>query len=211
MFTAFVARHQAPMTKVALRHVRDPATAQEVVQETWLAVIRGISQFRGRGSFENWVYSILVNLAKSRGVHDARVIPFAADDVGEMDGAGSPEGAVVRRPQVQVGDRPPPWGIGARVSHAPEDELGERETIGALIAAISELPVGLRAVIYLRDVRGLTAEETCLRLRISDVAQRVRLHRARTRVCQAVHSKLRAPSELAVPAGRDAVGLRKTA
>jgi RNA polymerase sigma-70 factor, ECF subfamily len=153
--------HQRSMTRLARHYVRDAATAEEVVQETWLAVLRGMSGFEGRGSLKNWIYAILVNLAKARGKREARVLPVAFD-------SDSPLHSVTNTvPSV-------------------EERACDRELLALIVAEIGALPISQRAVIYLRDIRGLSPDEVCEILSISDGAQRVHLHRARSRVRAAI-------------------------
>src|SRR5687768_183430 len=84
-FEALVARHYATMLAVAQTYVKGRSVAEEVVQETWLAVIQGLDRFEGRASLKTWILSILVNKAKTRGVRESRIIPFAAlaEEAGE--------------------------------------------------------------------------------------------------------------------------------
>jgi RNA polymerase sigma-70 factor (ECF subfamily) len=181
------------MVKLALKYVRDRGTAEDVVQETWLVVLTDIHRFEGRGPLKNWIYAILVNLAKTRGVRDARVIPvaFGEDSQGELPEA-SPESTLPRGPGVG-GSCGVAWDGQVHPPRSVHDVVCDRETMAAVVSAIQELPVSQRAVIYLRDVRGLCPSEVCEILGISDGAQRVQLHRARNRVCAAVAAYLDHP------------------
>ena len=181
-----VRRYERRMIKLARKYVRDRGTAEDVVQETWLVLITDIDRFQGRGPLKNWIYAILVNLAKTRGVRDARVIPvaFGEDSQGELADA-SPEVTLPRGPGVRGGGGVA-WDGQAHLRRSVHDVVCDRETVAAVVSAIQGLPVRQRAVIYLRDVRGLCPSEVCEILGISDGAQRVQLHRARTRVSAAV-------------------------
>jgi RNA polymerase sigma-70 factor (ECF subfamily) len=178
--------YQLPMTRLAMNYVHDIGAAQDVVQETWVAVIEGISGFEGRSLLRNWIYSILVNLAMARGRRDARLLPFASCVGADEDDLSVPSMHFTRNPGARSLELAPPWGAAPRSHRTLEDDRCERETFHDVVAAIAELPLSQRAVIYLRDVCGLTSTEVCERLGISDVAQRVRLHRARVCVRDAV-------------------------
>ena len=181
-----VEQHQRPMTRLAMNYVRDVGAAQDVVQETWVVVIEGIAAFEGRGLLRNWIYSILVHLAKARGRRDARLVPFASCVGGEEGELSVPVMHFARNPGTRPRELSPPWGASPMAHRTVEDDRCERETLRQVVAAIAGLPPSQRAVIYLRDVCGLSSAEVCDRLAISDVAQRVRLHRARTRVRDAI-------------------------
>jgi RNA polymerase sigma-70 factor (ECF subfamily) len=188
-----VRRYERRMIKLARKYVRDRGTAEEVVQETWLVVLTDIDRFQGRGPLKNWIYAILVNLAKTRGVRDARLIPvaFGEDSQGEP-GDASPEATLLRGPGVRGGCGVA-WDGQAHLRRSVHDVVSDRETVAAVVSAIQGLPVRQRAVIYLRDVRGLCPSEVCEILGISDGAQRVQLHRARTRVSTTVAAYLDHP------------------
>jgi RNA polymerase sigma-70 factor (ECF subfamily) len=201
-----VRRYERRMVKLALKYVRDRGTAEDVVQETWLAVLTDIHRFEGRGPLMNWIYAILVNLAKTRGVRDARVIPvaFGEESQGEVPEA-SPEATLPRGSGVRGGCGVP-WDGHAHLRRSVHEVVCDRETMAAVVSAIEGLPVSQRAVIYLRDIRGLCPSEVCEILGISDGAQRVQLHRARNRVCAAVaayldHAGVSAPGS-ALPADK---------
>ena len=172
--------------KLAMKYVHDVGAAQDVVQETWVVVIEDISEFEGRSSLKNWIYAILVNLAKARGQRDMRLVPFASCTTGDEDESEVPHRHFARNPGTSSRELVAPWGATPEAHRTPEDDRGERETLQKVVSAITRLPPSQRAVIYLRDICGLTSEEVCERLAISDVAQRVRLHRARTRVRAAI-------------------------
>jgi RNA polymerase sigma-70 factor (ECF subfamily) len=163
------------MRFVARSFVRTDALAEEVVQDTWLAVLRGLDRFEGRSSLKTWIFHILVNRARTRAVREARTIPFSS-----LAGAEAHEGAAVD-PALFDGD-----GRWARrplqLDTDPERHLLAGELRGRLLDAVAELPEGQRAVIALRDLAGVPSEEVCDLLGVSAVNQRVLLHRARTRV-----------------------------
>jgi RNA polymerase sigma-70 factor (ECF subfamily) len=176
-FLALVERWHASMVRVARGYVPSRAVAEDVVQETWLAVVRGIDRFEERSSLKTWVFRILVNRAKTRGERERRTVPFSSLAAREAsDGEASVD--------------PERFGAGgmwtAPPARLPEDRLADRETVAEIQAAIDALPDAQRTVITLRDVEGWEAAEVAELLGISDGNQRVLLHRARSKVRAAV-------------------------
>ena len=171
-FDALVAEHDAALRRVARTFVRTDSAADEVVQETWLGVIRGLARFEGRSSLRTWMFGILVNQARSRAVRDARTLPFSS-----LEGDAGP--AV--EPAAFAADgrwtSAPP-----RLDADPETGLLSAELRAQLHRAVDALSYDQRAVITLRDLVGLPATEVCDLLEIGEVNQRVLLHRARVRV-----------------------------
>jgi RNA polymerase sigma-70 factor, ECF subfamily len=184
-FATLIDRYQASMLRVARIYVRDAAVAEEVVQETWLAVLNGIDSFEGRSSLKTWIFRILTNRAKTRGEREGRSVPlsslFATDSAAEP--AVDPD-----RFQGPDGEVPYHWASPPR--HWPHRRVLERETLDVLRGAIEMLPDSQREVIRLRDVEGWGAEEVAEALDISDVNQRVLLHRARSKVRAALEEYL---------------------
>jgi len=188
-FMELVERYQGPLLRLALSFVPSHAVAEEVVQETWLGVIQGIDRFEGRSSLRTWLFRILVNRAKTRGERERRTVPFSALAQAE---AGSGE-AVMDADRFLPADHawaghwtahPRSWGEG------PESRLLAKETTRIVTEAIDALPAGQRAVVSLRDVAGWSSEEVCEELGISEVNQRVLLHRGRTKVRNALERHL---------------------
>jgi RNA polymerase sigma-70 factor (ECF subfamily) len=145
------------------------------VQDTWLAVVRGLDAFEGRSSLRTWIFHILVNRARTRAVREARTIPFSS-----LAAEAALEGPTID-PSLFGADgawATPPQ----RLATDPERRLLAGELRGQLLAAVGALPEGQRAVMALRDLAGLPSEEVCELLDLSPVNQRVLLHRARTRV-----------------------------
>jgi RNA polymerase sigma-70 factor (ECF subfamily) len=179
-FMDLVARWSPSMLRVARMYVPTQAVAEDVVQETWLGVLNGIDRFEGRSSLRTWVFSILVNRARTRGQRERRTVPFASlarqegDEefaavdpdrfVGQGDGAGSWAAPPVR------------WW------EEPERALGSSEAVERIEAEIAKLPEMQRLVITMRDVEGMSSEEVRSALDISETNQRVLLHRARAKV-----------------------------
>jgi RNA polymerase sigma-70 factor (ECF subfamily) len=183
-FAEIVRAWSPTMLRVARAHVSTQESAAEVVQEAWLAVVKGLGAFEGRSSLKTWVFRILVNLAKTRGVKEHRSTPFSSllpEDEGptvdpgrfQSGAAWSAEGA------------PQEWGNG------PEAAALAAETRALLAKAVDGLPERQRVVIALRDVEGLTSQEVCDVLDISAENQRVLLHRARAKVRAALEDYYR--------------------
>jgi RNA polymerase sigma-70 factor (ECF subfamily) len=174
-FVALVQRHHSSMVRLALVFVRSDAVAQEVAQETWLAVLEGVARFEGRSSLRSWIFSILANRARTRAQREARA--------SSVSPAGDAE-----QPSVDPARFFPPdhaWfpdGWCAPPSKWADDRLLMQETLTLVRRAIEALPPAQQQVILLRDVEGCSAEEVCAALGLSDANQRVLLHRARSRV-----------------------------
>jgi RNA polymerase sigma-70 factor (ECF subfamily) len=188
-FVALVDRHAAPMLRLAMNYVPIRAVAEEVVQETWLAVLEGLDKFEGRSSLKTWIFRILMNRAMSRGQREHRSVPFSSlfdPSSGEAEPAVDPDrfrGAGDSSPG-QWASPPRDWeGI-------PEDRLVSKETLAQIQIAIEALRPAQREVITLRDVAGWSSAEVCNVLGISETNQRVLLHRARTKVRRALETYL---------------------
>ena len=174
------------LLRVAQIFVPSRAVAEEVVQETWLRVLGALDRFEGRSSLRTWVFRILVNTAKTRAQREGRVVPFSAlDDPGRI-----PEAAVdADRFLGPDHERfPGHWASPPRA--LPEERLLAAETRAVIAAAIDELPAAQRAVITLRDVAGWDADDVCNALDVTEVNQRVLLHRARAKVRRALEDYL---------------------
>jgi RNA polymerase sigma-70 factor (ECF subfamily) len=185
-FVALVERYGPMMRRVAQHYVRTPAVAEEVVQETWCAVLTGIDRFEGRARLKTWLFRILVNRAMRRGQREARCVPFSS-----LAGADeAQEGAVPAERFLGAGD--PRWpGHWASPPQAwPEERLLARETVGLVREAIARLPIRQRDVVVLRDVEGWDPTEVCDALGLSEGNQRVLLHRGRSRVREALERHL---------------------
>lgn len=169
-FVALVERYHVALVRLARAYVPNQAVAEEVVQDTWLGVMRGIERFEGRSSFKTWLFRILVNRARSTGERERRSVPL---DVGDHEPAVDPArfnaGGTWAEP-------PAPW------TDEVEDRLTAIATVERIRAALEELPPGPRQVVLLRDVDGLSSAEVCTVLSISEGNQRVLLHRGRSRI-----------------------------
>lgn len=167
-------------------YVGSAAVCEEVVQETWLGVLKGLDRFEGRCSLKTWIFQIVINRAKTRGEREGRMIPFSAI----FDPASDPGEPAVDPSQFNEDDpewpggwvtQPRSWG-----NMTPEQSLLSREFRALVEAAIDALPPNQKEVITLRDVQGWTSEEVCNILGVSETNQRVLLHRARSKVRQAL-------------------------
>jgi RNA polymerase sigma-70 factor (ECF subfamily) len=176
-FATLVDRHHASLRRVALTIVHVPAVADEVVQETWLQVIRDVPQLDGRSSLRTWIYRILADTAWKRVERAGRAAPAAPDGGSEpaVDPARFLDEHHPRWPG-HWSSAPVPW------DGLPEERLRGRETLGRVAQAIERLPEPQQQVIVLRDVEGWPAEEVCELLGITEASQRVLLHRARSKV-----------------------------
>jgi RNA polymerase sigma-70 factor (ECF subfamily) len=168
------------LLRVARMFVPTSALAEDVVQETWLAVLNGIDRFEGRSSLKTWIFRILTNTAKTRGERERRSVPFSTLDPEE----GGFEPAVERSRFTGTGH----WAVLPRAW--PEDRLLAHETRSMIEHAIERLPPSQRTVITLRDVEGWTADEVRNALELSETNQRVLLHRARAKVRSALEQYL---------------------
>jgi len=179
-FEALVDRYGPSLLRLAQLYVSSRSVAEEVVQETWLAVVTGIERFEGRSSLKTWLFRILTNKAKTRGQREGRTLPFSSL---ASDGDEDQTAVAVERFARGGAWATPPRGV-------PEERLLAGETRARVEQAISALPPNQRAVITLRDVDGLSAEEACNVLGLSETNQRVLLHRARAKVRTALERYL---------------------
>jgi len=184
-FAAVMREYGAGMLRVAQMYVSSRAVAEEVVQEAWLGVLKGIGRFEGRSSLKTWLFRIVANTAKTRGIREARSLPFSA--LGE----GSPDEPAVDPDRfLGEGERFPGHWSAPPQSWAPEGKLLAQETLTVIEREIERLPPVQAAVITMRDVQGFSSEEVCNALDLSETNQRVLLHRARSRVRRALEEYL---------------------
>jgi len=179
-FTALIDAYHASMVWVAALYTGDRAQAEDVAQETWVAVIKGIDHFEGRAALKTWIFSILANRAKTRSLRERRSVPFSALQP-EGENLGDDEPAVPATAFAADGwwreeTHPREW------AQSPEAAFSSAEMRARLQQAIDALPVNQRQVITLRDVEGWEADDVCNILGISESNQRVLLHRARAKV-----------------------------
>jgi RNA polymerase sigma-70 factor (ECF subfamily) len=174
MFTRMLDAWSSSMLRLARSFVSTHASAEEVVQDTWLAVLKGLHGFEGRAAFRTWVYRILVSTAKKRGVREQRSLPWSSIAAG--DDGPTVDQARFRGPEDQY---PGGWREFPAAWASPEEIALSGEIHTVLAAILDELPGRQRAVLSLRDVSGHSAQEVCELLGITPANQRVLLHRAR--------------------------------
>jgi RNA polymerase sigma-70 factor, ECF subfamily len=176
VFVELVTRYQASMKRIARIYVSSDALADDVVQEAWVGVLKGLPRFEGRSSLSTWIFRILTNVAKTRGARERRMVPFTALAGG--DGPSVDEDRFGGDDSAWPGH----WAVPPRPWENPERRLCSLEMREELREAIRALPPAQQAVLTLRDVEGLSAEEVCGLLDLNPTNQRVILHRARSRV-----------------------------
>lgn len=184
-FLRLVDRYHASMLRLATSLVRSHAIAEEVVQEAWLGIMRGIDGFEGRASLKTWIFRIVTNIAIKKAVRERRTIPFSSFDASAVQSVDPARFRTL--PDRYAGHwafEPHGW------SAIPEDRLLSRETLARVATAIEALPPSQRAVVTLHDVEGLSSAEVCSILSITAANQRVLLHRARSRVRAALERYL---------------------
>ena len=163
-----VDRHHAAMVRFARGYVRSPAVAEEVAQDAWLGLLRGLDRFEGRSSLRTWLFRIVANRAISAGLHERQHLPVDDSELGDDSGRFSQDG----------------WWVTPPVHWA--DEAVDRMVAPELAARVrqlgEDLPPAQRQVVTLRDVEGLPTADVCSILGISEGNQRVLLHRARARI-----------------------------
>ncbi|MCW3004393.1 MAG: sigma-70 family polymerase sigma factor [Conexibacter sp.] len=178
-YAVLVRRYSPALMRLARMYVPTAALAEDVVQETWIAVLRGLERFEGRSSFKTWLFRILVNRAKTRGVREHRSIPFASLGSGQAGDEGeegpsidpsrfAPDGAWTTAPRKWEDD--------------PELALDSKEARRVVVEAIDQLPERQKIVITMRDLDGLSSDDVRNALDLSETNQRVLLHRARAKV-----------------------------
>ncbi len=198
-YRRLIHRFHASLVSVAASIIGSHAQAEEVVQDAWLAVLTGIGTFEGRSSLTTWLFSIVLNRARTRAGREARLVGLPHLDGGEPDERAVPLSAF--QPDGHWVEAPRLWD-----DITPERIVGGRQLWDHVQAAIEQLPGGQRAVLILRDLEGFTAEDACTLLGISTANQRVLLHRARGRIRAIVDARVgNAPA----PAARGAPPTRR--
>lgn len=189
-FTQLVEQYHASLVRLARLFVQSESIAEELSQETWLAVLQGVDRFEGRSSLRTWIFTILTNKAKTRSQRENRSLVFSDLEQANFD---SPSVSPERFWDASAGGTPGHW-IEEPASWAgiPEEVLLSGESFHLIRRTIEGLPENQRAVITLRDVEELSSQEICNILGISETNQRVLLHRARARVRAALEDYLQA-------------------
>ena len=193
-FAGLVEELTGPLTRLALAHVPSRAVAEEVVADTWVGVLTGLDRFEGRSALRTWIFQILLNNARTRGVREKRTLPFAyfrrRAEEGRDEPSVDPERFHRRGAERGGWARPPvEWGD-------PSEVLASEAARDAMLEAIAELPPRQREVLTLRDIQGYSAEEARNALGVSETNQRVLLHRARSKVRAALERHFEAEGAL---------------
>lgn len=187
-FEIIVRHYQETLIRMARRYVVNRATAEDIVQETWIAVMNGLNRFEGRSSLYAWICAILIHKAKGRGIQEKRQKVFSAFELETDTWKGEPDLSRLRR----RGERawPEPCFSQCWDDRTPEKLLALRQAITGLWQAIDTLPAPQKDVLMLRDVQGVHTKDVCEQLKISETNFYVRLHRARERVKMVVTARL---------------------
>lgn len=188
-FAKLVDELNPALMRLALAHVPSRAVAQDVVQDTWLGVIKGIDRFEGRSALRTWIFQILLNLARTKGKREKRAVPFSSLRRRAEEGGDEPA-VDADRFQSRGGQRPGWWARPPAEWEGVEARIENDELRDMLLEAIADLPPRQRDVIVLRDLQGYSAEEACNILDLTETNQRVLLHRARSKVRAALEAHL---------------------
>lgn len=180
-FASLVREHHPSMVRVASLYAPSRAVAEEIVQEAWIGILKGLDGFEGRSSLKTWMFRIVANIAKTRSEREGRTIPFSSLDATEP---------AVPRGRFLPDDHPRWPRHWDREPVSPESSALGNEALRVLRDVIDSLPAAQRAVITLRDIEGWDSKETCNVLSIQETNQRVLLHRARAKVREALERYL---------------------
>jgi RNA polymerase sigma-70 factor, ECF subfamily len=184
-FSSLVESYHPALVRVAQTFVRDRTAAEEVAQEAWMGVIRGIDRFRGDSSLKTWIFRILTNRAKSYAARTPRAIPFSALPPADNEPSVDPERFLGEDHPVWPGhwaSPPASW------DSLPEERLLAGETLDCIKDAIAALPETQQQVVTLRDVEGWGSDEVCDLLQLTETNQRVLLHRGRSKIRTALET-----------------------
>ncbi len=184
-FVSLIDMYHSSMLRLAMIFVPSQDVAEDVVQETWMGVLHGLDRFEGRSSLKTWIFRILANRAKTRAQREGRSVPFSS--LSEF--TSEPLEPAIEPERFQGPDQrwPGQWVSFPRSwDEIPEERILAQETMTCIQKAIDALPIGQREVITLRDIEGCTSDEACDLLGVSEVNQRVLLHRARCKVRRAL-------------------------
>ena len=176
-FEVLLDRLSAPMLRFARSILSDRETAEEVVQDTWLAAIRGLDRFEGRSSLKTWIFSILANVARTRVKRERRTVAFSS--ISEIE---SPIDKLAAEAERFSEDRHAWMSPPRRQKQTPEDHLLSTEAVTRIDAALQSMPPRQAEVVTLRDIEGWSAKEVCQTLGLTASNQKVLLHRGRARI-----------------------------
>ena len=187
-FDDLINQHHSTLIRMAMGYVADREAAEEVAQDTWMAVIESLNRFEGRSSLRTWICGILIHKAKDRGVREKRHTTFSAFESYNDDNDEAVDPSRFQQSSEWAGHwafPPQPWD-----DQTPEKMLASQQAVNAMQQAIEALPATLKEVLILRDVEGVEAKDVCEMLRITETNLYVRLHRGRERVRAAVETYL---------------------
>ena len=187
-FDQLVNQHHGALIRMAMVYVADREVAEEVVQDTWMAVIESLDRFEGRSSLRTWIFGIMIHKAKDRGVREKRHTTFSAFESYDDDSEEAVDPSRFQQSGEWTGHwafPPQPWD-----NQTPEKLLASQQAVNAMNQAIEGLPATLKEVLILRDVEGVESKEICELLKITETNLYVRLHRARERVRTTVETAL---------------------
>jgi RNA polymerase sigma-70 factor (ECF subfamily) len=170
--------HHATIVRLAMAFVKSPSIAEEIAQDTWVAVIDSLDTFEGRAAIKTWIARIAINRAKTRAVRDGRQVPLEDEEQPSVDPSRFGSFGQFR-------SAPAKW------DDTPEMLVSRGEVREAIDHAIEDLPAPQRAVVTLRDLHGWSSEEVCNALDLSESNQRVLLHRGRGRLRAALEAVLK--------------------
>lgn len=185
-FDEVVTQHHSALVRMAMSYLSDREVAEEVVQDTWMAVIEGLGRFEGRSSLRTWIFGIMIHKAKDRGVREKRHTTFSSFESVDDDSDETIDPSRFHQSGKCAGHWAfplQPWD-----DQTPEKLLASRQAVNVMNQAIEALPRTLKEVLILRDVEGIEVREVCEILKITETNLYVRLHRARERVRQAVET-----------------------
>lgn len=180
-FRILVRKYHTSMVSFARSYLRDRSSAEEAVQDTWIAVMSGIATFEGRSSLKSWIFAIVANKARTKAKRDGRMVPFASF-------GGPDEPAVDAERFTAEGSWQSPPASWSDIN--PERIVAGRQLLAHVMAIVETLPPAQRTVVTLRDIEGLDAQDVCAMLEITEANQRILLHRGRSRVRQAIETLL---------------------
>jgi RNA polymerase sigma-70 factor, ECF subfamily len=195
-FVELIDTYHATLTRLARLYVADSAAAEDVVQETWMGLLRGLDRFEARASIKTWLSRILVNRARTRGRRDRRSVPFSAlirEEVETDQAAVDP----ARFRPANDPEWPGHWLMAPAEDELPEQRLLAGELTARVRATVEALPAAQREVVTLRDIEGWSSDEVCSILNVSEGNQRVLLHRGRAKVRGALEEYMRGESSAA--------------
>jgi len=193
-FAGLIRAHHSVLLRAAMTYVSSRAVAEEVVQETWLGVLRDLDRFQGRSSLKTWIFKMAANIARTRAGREGRCRPLSSVLAAEAE-RGEPSVDPDRFFPADHPRLPGRWARAPLAWRSPEERLLSGETRDVIREAVERLPAAQRLVLTLRDIEGWTADEACHALELTEGNQRVLLHRARSKVRSALERHL-GPVEL---------------